>query len=370
MKKLIFGKCYSFSGDVDHQVWLAESLALYADADNLESQVEVCISSEVVSGAPLAANPRFHRMLEDGMLTSFPAVDVTWRWSRSGCLMVDTVFKTRGGLKHRVKKLLSMEYANDVEYFEQLLHEFVLVPSTYFFSDLAPVHASCMTVDGVALLLAGTGGAGKSAAMLAMRTNERVSFVCDDIAIMSTGLSSRSMVHANMAWPKIYGYDCFGNELGDLILEGRGWVDRTHFRVKNWIDPAIVRRKIRPDHLYRGIEPMAAPASRLYYVVREGITGIHLSNLRVDNAIEMTLAVVGAEYSIFHDHLYWEKYNALATGRKAMLTMDDVVTNWRHVLSACFSTVSCFKVSVPFDMDHVTYRRSMVEILTGEVACS
>lgn len=368
MKKLIFGKCYAFCGEADHLVWLAECLALYADAGDLETQVEICISRDVSSDTPLAVNPRFHRTLQDGMLTSFPAVDVTWRWSTNGCLMVDAVFKMRDGIKHRVKKLLSMEYATDVEYFEQLLHEFVLVPSTYFFDDLAPVHASCMTVDGAAFLLAGTGGAGKSAAMLAMRRHERVGFVCDDIAVMSIAPSSRSMVYANMAWPKIYGYDCFGNELGDLILEGRGWVDRTHFRVKNWIDPAIVRRKIRPDHLYREIEPLAAPASRLYYVVREGIPDIRMSALDVGSAVEMTVAVVGAEYSIFHDHLYWEKYNALATGRRAMLTMDSVVANWRTVLANCLASVDCYKLSVPFDLDHAKYRRRMVDILMGEVA--
>ena len=370
MKKLIFGKCYSFSGEAIHQVWLAECLALYADAGDRDAQVEISISKDVSSDAPLAVNPRFHRKFEDGMRTSFPAVDITWRWGKNGCLMVDTVFKLRDGIKQRVKKLLSMEYATDVEYFEQILHEFVLVPSTYFFHDLAPVHASCMTVDGAAFLLAGTGGAGKSAAMLAMRRNERVGFVCDDIAIMSTASSSGSMVYANMAWPKIYGYDCFGNELGDLLLEGRGWVDRTHFRVKNWIDPAIVRRKIRPDHLYREIEPVAAPASRLYYVIREGISDIRLTNLSADSAVEMTVAVVGAEYSIFHDHLHWEKYNALATGRTAMLTMDDVVANWRAVLGECLSSVACYKLSVPFDMDHGMYRRRMVDILMGDMLIS
>lgn len=368
MKKLIFGKCYSFSGESEHQVWLAECLALYADAGALESQVEVRICKDVPSTAALAINPRFHRTFEDGMLTSFPALDVYWRRGPDGCLKVEAVFKMRDGLKQRIKRLLSIEYATDVEYFEQLLHELVLVPSTYFFQDLAPMHASCMTVDGVACLLAGTGGAGKSAAMLALRRNERVGFVCDDIALVSSVSSSRSMVYANMAWPKIYGYDCSGSELGGVLLEGRGWVDRTHFRIKNWIDPACVRRKIRPDFLYREIEPIAAPAARLYYVVRESISEMRLSNLEVTSAVEMTIAVIGAEYSIFHDQLLWEQYNALATGRKAMLTMDEVTANWRTVLAACLCSVACFKLSVPFDMDHALYRNRMVEILAGEWA--
>jgi len=54
------------------------------------------------------------------------------------------------------------------------------------------------------------------------------------------------------------------------------------------------------------------------------------------------------------------------TGRQAMLTMDDVVANWRAVLGRCLASVDCYKLSVPFDMDHGTYRQRMVEILMGE----
>jgi len=367
MKKLIFGKCYSFSGEPDHQVWLAESLALYADAGDLESQVDICISRYAAAGTPLAVNPRLHREYEDGMLTSFPPVDVSWRRSESGSLKVDVVLKPRDGIKQRVKKLISIEYATDVEYFEQVLHEFVLVPSTYFFDDVAPVHASCMTVNGAGCLLAGTGGAGKSAAILALRHDERVGFVCDDIAILSATSPTHSVVYANMAWPKIYGYDCAGNELRGVLLDGRGWFDRSHFRAKSWINPAGVRRKIRPDHLYREVEPVGAPAARLYYVIRESVTEMHLSTLDTASAVEMTIAVISAEYSIFHDHLHWEKYNALATGRKAMLSMDEVLVNWRTVLAKCLASVACFKLSVPIHMDHAEYRSRMVEILMGDM---
>lgn len=365
MKKLIFGKCYSFSSEPEYWPCLEESLALYTDAGHTLSQVDVHITHEGASDMVVAINPRVHRKLEDGMLTSFPPVDVSWKWGEDGRLKVVAVLKTRDGLKRRVKKVLSMEYSTDVEYFEQVLHEFVLVPSIYFFDDLAPMHAACMTVDGVGYLLAGTGGAGKSAALLALGQNERVSFVCDDIAVMSVAIESRPMVHANLAWPKIYGYDCAGNDLETKLLQGRSWDDKTHYRIKNWIDPASVRRKIRPDRLYRKVEPVVASASRLYYVIRESVPDMGLSDLEVRNAVEMTIAVIGAEYSIFHDHLQWEKYNALATGRKAMLTMDEVVANWRAVLEKCLSSITCFKVGVPLWMDHATYRSRMIEMVMG-----
>jgi hypothetical protein len=105
----------------------------------------------------------------------------------------------------------------------------------------------------------------------------------------------------------------------------------------------------------------------LYYVVRENVPDISTSSLEKADAVEMMVAVVSAEYSIFHDHLYWEQYNALATARTAMLTMDEVVTNWRNVLSASLADVRCIKLSVPFDMDHIAYRSRMAEILMAAV---
>jgi hypothetical protein len=152
MKKLIFGRCYLFDGEAVQQTWLAECLALYADAGDLAAQVEVSIASASSAGKPCSVNPKGHRKYEWGMMTSFPSLDVYWCWLGDGCLKVEVIFRVRQGVKSRVKKLLSMEYSSDIEYFEQLLHEFVLVPSTYFFKDVALMHAACLTLDGAAFL--------------------------------------------------------------------------------------------------------------------------------------------------------------------------------------------------------------------------
>lgn len=363
MKKIIFGRCYSFSGEANHQALLAECLTLYADAGDLDPEVEIRIAQAIPARKPSSINPRAHRKFSNGMLTSFPAIDVYWKRSGRGCLEVEVAFKPRHGIKRKIQKLLSVEYSSDVESFEQLLHEFVLVPSAYFFRDVAPMHAACITVNGRACLLAGTGGAGKSAAMLALRQNENVGFVSDDIAILS---SATSRVHPNMAWPKIYGYNCAGNSLKGEILAGRGWLDRAHFNIKSRINAAGVRRKIRPDRLYHHVESASVSPSRLYYVVREDVSDIRISHLGVASAIEMTIAVISAEYSIFHDHLHWEQYNALAIAQPAMLTMEEVVASWRLVLSAGLADVGCFKISLPFDVDQAVYRDSMVDILIAD----
>jgi hypothetical protein len=118
------------------------------------------------------------------------------------------------------------------------------------------------------------------------------------------------------------------------------------------------------------VDSASAPLSRLYYVVREDVPDIRLSQLSQANVVDMTIAVISAEYSVFHDHLYWEKYNALATARTAMLTMEEVAANWRRVLSGSLAAVGCFKISIPLKVDHATYQQRVTDIITSGMAAT
>ncbi|MEW9570438.1 hypothetical protein ABQJ54_01595 [Rhodanobacter sp. Si-c] len=363
MKKIIFGKCYAFSCDAALQELLAESLSLYVDADGREPEVNIHVGHAITKRRPSSINPSVHDTFEHGMLTSFPSIDVYWERTGNGRLNVEVAIKPRRGIRRLIHRLLSMEYPREIEVFEQVLHEFVLVPSVYFFQDVMPIHAASVMIGSQACLLAGTGGSGKSSAMLALRRNQDAGFVSDDIVVMS----ANARVYGNMAWPKIYGYNCIGNAMKREILAGRSWVDRAHFSIKNRLNSANVRRKMSPDRLYPHVESTSAALSRLYYLVREDVPDIRVSALDPGHAIDMTIAVVSAEYSVFHDHLYWEKYNALATMRTAMLTMEEVTANWRRVLSASLAKVGCFKISIPLKVDHAVYEDSVTDIIVSSL---
>lgn len=364
MKKIIFGKCYAFSCEADLDELLAESLDLYADAGSREPEVNIRFDRAIPPHKPSSINPRVHETFEHGMLTSFPSVDVYWKREGNDPLEVGVTIKPRSGIRRTIHKLLSMEYAQGAEAFEQILHEFVLIPSTYFFKDVAPIHAASVTVGGRACLLAGTGGIGKSSIMLALRRSENVGFVSDDIVVMS----DTGRVNGNMAWPKIYGYNCISDAMKSEILAGRGWIDRAHFNIRNHMNSAHVRRKMSPDRLYRHVESASAPLCRLYYVVREDVPGLCVSELGLADAVDMTIVAVSAEYSVFHDHLYWEQYNALATDRPPMLTMEGVTSSWRRVLTTGFATAERFKISIPFKMDHAVYQDSVTDIVVTGMA--
>ena len=72
MKKIIFGKCYAFSGDAELEELLAETLDLYADAGDRTPDANIRIGRTVPAHRPASINPRVHETFEHGMLTSFP----------------------------------------------------------------------------------------------------------------------------------------------------------------------------------------------------------------------------------------------------------------------------------------------------------
>jgi hypothetical protein len=362
MKKMIFGKCYQFECAKEFVDLLAESLELYPDAA-IDSAVDmdIYIEHKLPNNRALSINPKVHQKFQNGMLTAYGNAEILWSKPPSCPLQAVLVFKKSPRLWKRViLKQLSMEYSREVEVFEQILHELVFIPSVYFFDDLAPVHSAAVSICDKSVLLAGTGGVGKSSALLALRQNEHVGFISDDIVI----LAADGSVFGNMAWPKIYGYNCVGSNLKAEILEGRGLADRLHFEIKNKLNPAHVRRKMKPNQLFNIVKTGATQLSHLYYVVREDVSEISISELSLDTAVRMTANVMNSEYAHFHNHLYWEEYNAQALGKSAMLTMDEVTSNWDAVYTSGLSSVIRYKVSIPLDIDHVYYQHRIVDIVT------
>ena len=47
-------------------------------------------------------------------------------------------------IMYNLRRVISMEFASELERFVQILHELILVPSTYFFDDIVPIHAAAI----------------------------------------------------------------------------------------------------------------------------------------------------------------------------------------------------------------------------------
>lgn len=352
LKKEIFGKNYSFIVDDGMVETVRESVDLYPDSTAVKVDVSITLS-KIPEEKLVSRNPSIFTKYNDGFMTHFPSCQILWKFNAKEKSLNVTVFLIQNFSKAKkfYSRLRSMEYATDTESFQQLLHELVLVPSVYFFSDLSIIHAAAISIDGKATLMAGTGGTGKTSALLALRKKQNIGFVTDDIAI----LSKNGMVYPNLAWPKVYGYNLSSYIGKEEVLNNRSLVDRLHFNLKLKLNPRTVRRKVRPDILYPTVNVHPVPLGKVLYLIRDNSAKIHSKPLPAATAVDMGLHIMKTEYDVFHRHLEWDSYNALAMGVAPSLRVEDVFNNWKNNLNTAFSQATIESLHIPVEEKHEDY---------------
>lgn len=362
IKKEIFGKVYSFEYPDSLAVYLNPSIRLYPTIRSLSSDVQIRFDNIPWEEELIGNNPSSFIKAKDIIITRFPECNVAWRFQKDEnqleCIVDIPI--ARKDAKTFFFKFLSKEFSTDVEFFEQVLHEFVLVPSAYFFDDLAVIHSAAVAVHERVVLLAGTGGTGKSSAILALRKMRGISFVSDDITV----LSHTGVVYPNLAWPKIYGYNLSSYISKHELLKGRGVVDKFHFDVKLKYNPRSVRRKMHPDALYGLVENRGLPIHKIIYLFRGNGQDMFVRDLNSPMAIEMAIQVMKAEYAVFHNFLQWDKYNSLASGMNPVLDVDKVFDQWRNNLRAALRRAEIKLLHIPVRVKHVEYLEFIRTYLT------
>ena len=360
MKKQIFGKTFEILFPPTHESLVSETFALYTDAVASPVDVSVEIGAKQVSDGVYFNNPKIHFSYRDSMETKFPQASVRW----CPCVNEGPVLRAfvdidecyKGGF---LRKILSLEFPTCIEWFQQVVHELVLIPAVYFLQDRALLHAACVSLDDKVVAFTGTGGVGKSSAMLALRNDSSASFLSDDILIVDSG----GKAYGNMAWPKIYGYNLADPLLKAKIFSRRGILDRFLFDVRCRIDPARVRRKVKPNGLYEAVAPDGMQMTHIVNLVRGTGRDFEVRELVPKTLARMSELVLFPEYAVFHQHLYWEEYNALAGGAAPALTMGEVIERWREVWSECFGSVSLRTVMVPVSMDQDTLMNRLEDLV-------
>ena len=327
-------------------------MELYPDSKTENVDVTINVS-EITDKNFISRNPSVFAKYKDGFLTHFPPCQVLWKYNAVAQTLDVTLLLLKSSSKAKAKysRIRSMEYASDLEAFEQILHELVLVPSVYFFPDLSIVHAAALSINGKATLIAGTGGTGKTSALLALRKNSNVGFITDDIAV----ISKDGMVYPNLAWPKIYGYNLSSYIQRNEVLKNRTFFDRLHFNVKLKINPRTVRRKLRPDLLYETVNLKPVLIEKIVYLIRDNSEAINVRKLLPATAVDMGLHVMKTEYGIFHNHLEWDSYNSLAMNEKPLLQLEQVFQNWKSNLGAVFNQAQIQSLHIPSSEKHEDY---------------
>lgn len=364
IKKLIFGKKYRLTAYAGFENLLNESVKSYCDYLDGSSDVDVFVGGVIDNDDGLISkNPAIFSKYDKSIVTDFGNVVIRWSLSKQPRLTAHLSFPTRSLLKSFLTKILSMEYSSELEIFEQIFHELFLVPSTYFFNELTPIHAAAISIHGKGVLLSGTGGTGKTSALLSLRNEKGISFLSDDINV----LSKNGYMYPNLAWPKLYGYNLLDiPNLKYQVLTSRGLLDKMHFNVRAKVNPLKVRRKIPPQDLFQDVNNEGCELSLVYFLFRENIPILSVDELNLEQAVEMSIAVMETEYGVFHRFLHWENFNALASNSISMLDINEVIEKWRFNLQSIFECLPIMLVRIPVDMAHRTYCKEIKSLVLNQ----
>jgi len=328
---------------------LMDELSLYPISQDIVPDVIFRIGPHQVRGT--LSNPKIHSFSPGFLFADMHSVIVKWN-TYTHPFVVNLSFKkpTRNNIINPLRRFLNRQYALSWEAVGQIFHELVLVPSIYFIKDLALVHASAMiSPEGQGILVGGTGGVGKTSLELELIMHRKWGFLADDMAFINTS----GQIYANLAYPKIYAYNVKGSSsIRKKLLTGRSVLDRIHWSIHSKISLSCVRRRVNPKDFYNGQIAQNGKLRAYFILSREECSSIEIQGISPELATILSIEVMKAEYWVFHQHLYWHRFNALLAGAKTIIDFDDILTMWDDILKQVFSEVPCFVIRIPTHKTH------------------
>ncbi len=342
---------------------LRAELGLYAEASGSATpDVLVNIGRALPDVPTLQVNPSLHREVENGFVAQYKKYAVMLR-RQSGQLVFDLALSSPGNpLLAYAKKFNNIQYNSVTERLGHIFFENILVPAIYFETRQFLVHAAALVgPTNEAVLIGGTGGVGKTSLEIHLCRRGNFSFLADDMAIIDeTGL-----VHPNLAFPKIYGYNLRNNsELRRLILGSRSPADKLAWHFRNAaFGPSGVRRKISPAEVYGRYATGPARLRHYLILLRETRSHIEMQDISAETAAEMSLRVLQSELGGFNIHLLWHEYNCLAAGRAPILSLQSTLDRWHRLLHSVLEDVHCRVLRIPLDIEHGDFVSRVSEVV-------
>lgn len=365
MKKKIFGLVVEFIIESERKQYFETQLnsqfSLYPDAeDDLKTEVKIHLV-DVFPDFDFIGIENNTKLLRNGFQTEFHKCAIAYR-KIENTLHVHIKLKiTYNKFIKFLKKINNIEFENIEGRINSILFELVLTPVVFFQSHLALIHSSGLAKKQKVILLGGSGGVGKTSLSMKLCSEGDYSFVNDDIAVVD----KESNVYPNLAFPKIYGYNLVKNpEMRKKIFYDRTVIDRFFWQAKKMLcGKAKVRRKISPEKAYGKFISSPTRLAEYYILERNGIERIEKKTVSVESATQQTLDIIRHEYYYFFDTL--RNYENLCKSHQfePIIRRDKILKNWEKTLSAVFSGIKCYKVTIPPKMAHQEFIRTFPEIL-------
>jgi len=305
-------------------------------------------------------NPRIHFEFEDGFGFDINFCKIKLNLTNKP-LYVEILVKNKAkGILNFVKRFLNYEF-NTQPVWGQILHELIFVPMCYLYDDIAPIHCSGIKNNNGAFLFGGTGGVGKTSILLTLSKRGDISFVNDDIGI----ISKDGFVYPNYAFPKIYAYNTKNNAyIEKELLKNKTLANKLQWRIIKNINPSKVRRRIKPDKLY-SIDKKQVFNLDSYFIFNIGLfDDIRIKPISVETAATATLEIFKSEYSIINRHFFWHKFNSVINANKIKLDLDSVFKTWHCIYLNAFKNVNLYVINVPQRITQSEFTEKMLETIS------
>jgi hypothetical protein len=358
MIKTIFNKTILFKTDIPEiNETLQDELRFYES----ESQKKIDVTVEITNTIDMEAilvNPSVHITCDQGFGIKTGVYTIYWIKTEISLYCIIHISPHTSFLSREFSRLRNMEYRSFAS-IGQILHEFVFVPLCYFFHDIAPILCSSILSGDQAILFGGTGGTGKTSTLLEIGKNNRIHFLSDDILVVD-----RDQVYPNYAFPKIYAYNTEGDrEMERELLKKSSLGNKLHWHIKKKLRPSGVRRRMDPAALY-SIKKCENIQVKEYIIFNRGkFDTVSLEKIDHRRAAALTLLIMKPEYSIYHNHIYWDAYNRLLMNEKPLLNLDSIFQNWHSIYMKQCKGKNLYMCNIPLDISHQNFKHKVMRII-------
>jgi len=335
--KVIFGKNVKFLVyQTNIKEILQSELSIYLDTKE-PHDLMIHVSSSTV---------QLSNTSEDAVITYLNSKLANIQFVGSDSDIVEIVFQIKKPLNKLhafIQRMLSMGYNDRVERVGLILHEQVLVPYAIFFTGLAPIHGSAMSINDKIVLFGGKGGVGKTTLELEFCLEGKARFLSDDMVI----IDSENYIFPNLNFPKIYAYNTIGRDfLLKLLRSDATLVDKIHWNFRALYDSSKVRRRVNPKNLYGRLETNKSKLDYYYMLKRAEIEGFVINKMSKDEVVNRTMNILRDEFN--------NLFNALKSNE--LVNKDVVLNKWESTLDSILGSVNCYEILIPKNMSHHDFR--------------
>jgi hypothetical protein len=82
------------------------------------------------------------------------------------------------------------------------------------------------------------------------------------------------------------------------------------------------------------------------------VDNIQIEEISSSDAADMTLKIILNEYHAFNQHITWHEYNSILLQQQPIVELDKVLQNWLSIYNDVFSSIKCFNIKIPTNIDH------------------